>query len=71
VINLYTKLSGILVVLGIVLVVASFYLNISMWYGIELAKCGGALFIMFLFLQLLSDNETKKSDMAKSTTSIN
>lgn len=60
--NLYTKLSGMLVVLGIFLVIASFYINISIWYGIEIAKCGGALFIMFLFLQLLSENETEKSN---------
>jgi len=59
--NLYTKLSGMLVVLGMILVVASFYINFSIWYGIEIAKCGGALFIMFLFLSLLSDHEAEKS----------
>ncbi|MCM3388470.1 hypothetical protein [Ureibacillus chungkukjangi] len=60
--NLYTKLSGMLVALGIILVIASFYINFSIWYGIEIAKCGGALFIMFLFLQLLSEHESEKSN---------
>lgn len=60
-INLYTKLSGMLVILGMVLVIASFFMNISIWYGVEIAKCGGALFIMFLFLQLLSDHESEKT----------
>ncbi|MDN4493499.1 hypothetical protein [Ureibacillus aquaedulcis] len=60
--NLYTKLSGMLVVLGIILVVASFFVNFSIWYGIEVAKCGGALFIMFLFLHLLSEHESKKTE---------
>ncbi|HWK23373.1 MAG TPA: hypothetical protein VNS08_10130 [Ureibacillus sp.] len=58
--KLYTKLSGALVILGIILVVTSFFTNLSIWYGIELAKTGGALFIMFLFLQLLSDHEAEK-----------
>ncbi|QCR32694.1 hypothetical protein [Lysinibacillus sp. SGAir0095] len=60
--NLYTKLSGMLVILGIILVIASFYINFSIWYGIEIAKCGGALFIMFLFLQLLSEQSSEKSN---------
>jgi len=60
--NLYTKLSGMLVILGIILVIASFYINFSIWYGIEIAKCGGALFIMFLFLSLLSEHDSEKSN---------
>lgn len=59
--KLFTNLCAVLIVFGIILTVASFYTNISVWYGIEMTKGAGTLFIMFLFMHLLEDHQQKEN----------
>lgn len=59
--KLFTNVCALLIVSGIILLVASFYTNISIWYGIEIAKCGGFLFIIAMFMQLLFEKESEKN----------
>ncbi|RHW38300.1 hypothetical protein D1B33_05275 [Lysinibacillus yapensis] len=63
--KLFTNLCAMLIVFGIILTVASIYTNISVWYGIEMTKGAGTLFIMFLFMHLLE--EQKKANEQQRT----
>ena len=49
----FTNLSVTLFILGIILFISSYFVNVSIWFGIEIFKAGGYLFIFGLFMQLI------------------
>ncbi len=56
----FTNISITLWILGIILFISSFIVNVSIWFGIEIIKAGGYLFILGLFFQLIEHDFSKR-----------
>lgn len=61
----FTNIAVILCTLGIILFISSFLVNVSIWFGIELFKAGGYIFIFGLFMQLIEHEFGKTKGEAK------
>ncbi|BDH61917.1 hypothetical protein MTP04_20470 [Lysinibacillus sp. PLM2] len=59
--KLFTSLSVVLFVIGTLLFFSSFFVNVSVWFGIELVKGGVFLFLIGMFLQTMHEFERNKS----------
>ncbi|KGR89488.1 hypothetical protein CD30_16720 [Ureibacillus massiliensis 4400831 = CIP 108448 = CCUG 49529] len=59
--KLFSSFSAVLFVIGTLLFCSSFFVNVSMWFGIELIKGGVFLFLIGMFLQSMHEFERNKS----------
>ena len=59
-VSFFRNLAAIIILAGALLLVLSFFLNLSIWFGIELIKGGFFLFLLGLFIQVLEPHYSKR-----------
>ena len=58
--NYFRYLAATIAIAGVLLLVLSFFVSVSMWFGIELVKSGIFLYMFGLFMQLFEHESVKK-----------
>ncbi|MCP1145039.1 hypothetical protein [Lysinibacillus endophyticus] len=58
--NYFRYLAATVAIAGVVLLVLSFFVSVSIWFGIELVKSGIFLYMFGLFMQLFEHESSKR-----------
>ncbi|SOC05859.1 hypothetical protein SAMN05880501_104127 [Ureibacillus xyleni] len=59
--NFFRYLAATVAISGVVLLVLSFFVSVSIWFGIELVKSGIFLYMFGLFMQLFEHESTERA----------